>query len=58
MNRWELQRRLERAESEVAALRVMVRSLAATLDAVPEKTIREISLLDEAELLAGSPQRG
>lgn len=54
----EVRRRLERAEAEVHALRVMVRSLAAALDAVPEKSLAELSLLEESKVLAGSPVGG
>ena len=54
----ELRRRHERAEAEVAELRRMVRTLAAELDAVPEKSISDIRLIQEAITLAGSPLSG
>jgi hypothetical protein len=49
----ELARRAERAEAEVAALRLMVRSLALALDAVPGKPGADIRLVEEAKNLAG-----
>lgn len=52
----ELERRLHRAEAEVEALRVMVRSLVAIIDPVPEKTMHEIHVVQHAITLAGSPR--
>lgn len=54
----EAERRAERADSEVAALRAMVRALAAHLDAVPGLDLAEKRLLEEANVLAGSAPVG
>lgn len=54
----ELERQLYRADAEVAALRLMVRSLAAVLDAVPGLAAEDYSLVDEAKKVAGSSTRG
>lgn len=52
----ELERQLYRADAEIAALRLMVRNLALSLAAVPGKSASDISLVREAEKLAGVPR--
>jgi hypothetical protein len=54
----ESERRLERAEAEVAALREALGRCVASLDAVPGKSASDILLVDEAKKLAGSAGRG